>query len=69
MSIGKEKREALVRAKRLCREGISAEVDVAGDDNDGNMMIDEQQSILDAQTAVEALKTAVYYQYVIYAIF
>ncbi|CAM8959716.1 unnamed protein product [Rhodiola kirilowii] len=61
VSIGKEKRDALVRAKRLCRAGISTESDAP---NDSDMMIDEHQSILDAQTssAVETLKTAVSFQ-------
>jgi len=58
--VGKERRESLVRAKRLCRVGIS---DVS---LDNDMMIDEEQSILEAQTssAVEELKSAVAYQYV-----
>uniref|UniRef100_A0A7N0UWY0 Importin subunit alpha n=1 Tax=Kalanchoe fedtschenkoi TaxID=63787 RepID=A0A7N0UWY0_KALFE len=61
VSIGKEKRDALVRAKRLCRAGISTETDVP---YESEMMIDEQISILDAHTssAVKALKTAVAYQ-------
>ena len=52
-----------MRAKRLCRVGTS-------DDNDDplkyEMMIDEEQSILEAQasSAVEELKSAVAYQYV-----
>ncbi|MCI15880.1 importin subunit alpha-2-like [Trifolium medium] len=59
-SVGKERRESLVRAKRLCRVGISdVEVDVEGD-----MMIDEEQSILESQTslAVQNLKSALAYQ-------
>ncbi|KAK6942843.1 Armadillo [Dillenia turbinata] len=59
VTIAKERREALVRTKRLCRVGTS------GDGNgDGDMMIDEEQSILEAQTssAVEELKSAVAYQ-------
>lgn len=61
--MGKERRESLVRAKRLCRVGISDESDVS---LDNDMMIDEEQSILEAQTssAVEELKSAVAYQYV-----
>ncbi|KAK9756289.1 hypothetical protein RND81_01G087200 [Saponaria officinalis] len=59
--IAKERREALMRTKRLCRIGIG------GDDSselDNDMMLDEDQSLLDAQTtsAVEALKAAVAYQ-------
>lgn len=62
VTVGKERRESLVRAKRLCRVGVSdAEVDV---DVEGEMMIDEEQSILESQTslAVENLKSALAYQ-------
>ncbi|XP_059427766.1 importin subunit alpha-9 [Corylus avellana] len=61
VTVGKERRESLVRAKRLCRAGISDESDVS---LDNDMMIDEEQSILEAQTssAVEELKSAVAYQ-------
>ncbi|XP_062167468.1 importin subunit alpha-9 [Alnus glutinosa] len=61
VTVGKERRESLVRAKRLCRVGISDESDVS---LDNDMMIDEEQSILEAQTssAVEELKSAVAYQ-------
>ena len=65
VTLGKERRESLVRAKRLCRVGISGVGD--GDVSlDNEMMIDEVQSILEAQTssAVEGLKSAVAYQYV-----
>lgn len=60
VSVGKERRESLVRAKRLCRAGVSGEGD-AQLDND--MMIDEEQSILEDQTtsAVAELKSAVAY--------
>ncbi|KAF8397648.1 hypothetical protein HHK36_016568 [Tetracentron sinense] len=61
VTVGKERREALVRTKRLCREGISDDSDVSlGKD----MMIDEEQSALDAQTSctVEELKSAVFDQ-------
>lgn len=63
ITVGKERREALVRTKRLCRVGISGDGDVPVD---GDMMIDEEQSILETQTssAVEELKSAVIYQYV-----
>lgn len=52
-----------MRAKRLCRVGINDESDVS---LDHDMIIDEEQSILEAQTssAVEELKSAVAYQYV-----
>lgn len=63
IAVAKERREALVRTKRLCRVGV------VGDDDDGGerdveMMLDEEQSILEAQTssAVEELKAAIAYQ-------
>ncbi|CAK8571565.1 unnamed protein product [Lathyrus sativus] len=62
VTVGKERRESLVRAKRLCRVGVSeGEVDVEGE---GEMMIDEEQSILESQTllAVENLKSALAFQ-------
>ncbi|KAM1751421.1 hypothetical protein ACFX11_009541 [Malus domestica] len=61
VSVGKERRELLVRAKRLCRVGISGDSD---DTVESEMIIDEEQSILEAQTssAVEGLKSAVAYQ-------
>lgn len=60
--MGKERREALFRTKRLCRVGVSTDMDVPDDDND--MMIEEEQSILEAQTssAVEELKTVIAFQ-------
>ena len=64
VTVGKERRESLVRAKRVCRVGVSdAEVDVDVD-VEGEMMIDEEQSILESQTslAVENLKSALAYQ-------
>ena len=60
MAVGKERRESLVRAKRLCRVGTSGEND--GDVLlDSEMIIDEEQSILDAHivSAVEELKSVV----------
>ncbi|KAK6943765.1 Armadillo [Dillenia turbinata] len=61
VTIAKERREALVRTKRLCRVGTSGD---GNGDGDGDMMIDEERSILEAQTssAVEELKSAVAYQ-------
>ncbi|MED6119368.1 Importin subunit alpha-9 [Stylosanthes scabra] len=62
VAVSKERRESLVRAKRLCR------VPVGGGDGqahlDSDMIIDEEQSILDSQTslAVEKLKSAVAFQ-------
>ena len=60
VTVAKERRELLVRAKRLCRVGTNG-----GDDEDARveieMMIDEEQPVLEAQTvkAVEELKSAV----------
>lgn len=60
--MAKERRELLVRAKRLCRVGTN------GDDEDtrveNEMMVDEEQPVLEAQTnkAVDELKSAVQYQ-------
>uniref|UniRef100_A0A1D1XP33 Importin subunit alpha n=2 Tax=Anthurium amnicola TaxID=1678845 RepID=A0A1D1XP33_9ARAE len=56
VTVGKERREVLVRAKRLCRDGVV-------DDNvaylDGSMMIDEEKAAADAETSrtVEELKS------------
>lgn len=57
-----------MRAKRLCRVGISGDTDVF---LENDMMIDEEQSILEAQTssAVEGLKSTVAYQYVNFTFF
>ncbi|KAK9291014.1 hypothetical protein L1049_009197 [Liquidambar formosana] len=61
VTIGKERREAVVRTKRLCRVGISEDSDVS---IDNDMVLDEEQSILEAQTssAVKELKASVAYQ-------
>ncbi|GAB2229663.1 hypothetical protein Drorol1_Dr00013913 [Drosera rotundifolia] len=61
VTVGKERREALVRTKRLCRAGIGGDGDV---EINNDMMLDEEQSVLDAQTfsAVDELKSAVSYQ-------
>ena len=61
VSIGKERREALVRTKRLCRVGVSGDSDVP---IESVMMIEEDQYILEAQTSavVEELKLFVPYQ-------
>ncbi|XP_057983774.1 importin subunit alpha-9 [Malania oleifera] len=60
VTVAKERREALVRTKRLCRVGISGDSDAL---LESEMMIEEEQSILDAQTSssVEELKSAVAY--------
>ncbi|KAK4432432.1 Importin subunit alpha-9 [Sesamum alatum] len=60
--VGKERREALMRTKRLCRVGVSSEnADIPVEDD---MMMDEEQSVLEDQTlkAVEKLKHAIGYQ-------
>ncbi|CAL5351074.1 unnamed protein product [Camellia sinensis] len=61
VTVGKERREALMRTKRLCRVGVNDD-DVIPVDSD--MMIDEEQSVLDDQTftAVGELKLALAYQ-------
>ncbi|XP_031382728.1 importin subunit alpha-9 [Punica granatum] len=65
ISVGKERRESLVRAKRFCRVSVSGG---GGDDGDisldHEMVIDEEDSILEAQTssAVQELQTAVAFQ-------
>ncbi|KAL4582384.1 hypothetical protein LXL04_006931 [Taraxacum kok-saghyz] len=62
VSVGKERREALFRTKRLCRAGVSTDTDIPIDDND--MMIEEEQSILESQTtsAVQELNLAITFQ-------
>ena len=62
--VGKERRESLVRAKRLCRVGPSGDADVLFEEND--MITDEEEFLLETQTssAVEDLKSAVAYPYV-----
>ncbi|KAL0336875.1 UNVERIFIED_CONTAM: Importin subunit alpha-9 [Sesamum calycinum] len=60
--VGKERREALMRTKRLCRVGVSSEnADIPVEDD---MTMDEEQSVLEDQTlkAVEELKHAIAYQ-------
>ncbi|XVF76490.1 hypothetical protein PTKIN_Ptkin13bG0270600 [Pterospermum kingtungense] len=62
VTVGKERRESLVRAKRLCRVGPSGDGVVPVEEND--MITDEEEFLLEAQTssAVEDLKSAVAYQ-------
>ncbi|CAA7034069.1 unnamed protein product [Microthlaspi erraticum] len=62
VTVAKERRELLVRAKRLCRVGTNGDDENAHVENE--MMIDEEQPILEAHTskAVEELKSAVQYQ-------
>lgn len=54
-----------MRAKRFCRVGVSAAIDDGDVSLDHDMVIDEEESILEAQTssAVEELKAAVAFQY------
>ncbi|GFQ03893.1 importin subunit alpha-9 [Phtheirospermum japonicum] len=63
VTVGKERREALMRTKRLCRVGVNSDenADVTADDD---MMTDEEQSVLEGQTlkAVEELKHAIGHQ-------
>lgn len=67
ISVRKERREAVMRTKRLCRVGVSSDdTDVSVDDGD-MVMDEEEQSVLEEQTvkSVEELKLAIAYQYVI----
>lgn len=61
ITVGKERRESLVRAKRLCRVGVSSDGEVP---LDSDMMVEDEHSDLESQTslAVEELKSAVAYQ-------
>lgn len=58
VSVAKERREAMFRTKRLCTEGFTNDMDVA---INGDMMIEEESSLLEAQTSsvVEELKLAI----------
>ncbi|KAG9453449.1 hypothetical protein H6P81_006353 [Aristolochia fimbriata] len=57
VNVGKERREALIRTKRLCREGL-------GSEEDQDMNLDEKQLVLDSQTSqtVEELKSLILLQ-------
>lgn len=62
VTVRKERRESLMRTKRLCRVGVSSdEADVPADDD---MAMDEEQSVLEDLTvkSVEELKHAIAYQ-------
>lgn len=67
VAVAKERRESLMRAKRLCRVGTSGDTD-SDTLLDSEMMIDEEQSILELQTssAVEELKSSIAFQYDIF---
>ncbi|KAK1295826.1 Importin subunit alpha-2 [Acorus calamus] len=60
VSVRKERREVLLRTKRLCRDGLVDDIDVTPD---VDMNVDEESSVLDAQTSqlVEELNSAVVY--------
>lgn len=63
IAIGKERREALMRAKRVCRAPLSGSDEATIED--GDMLIDEKAD-LETRTAqaVEELKSALSSQYV-----
>nr|CAB3476189.1 unnamed protein product [Digitaria exilis] len=58
IAVGKERREALMRAKRVCRAPLSGSDEAAMEE--GDMVIDEEKANLEARTtqAVEELKSA-----------
>ncbi|CAO2161148.1 unnamed protein product [Urochloa humidicola] len=58
IAVGKERREALMRAKRVCRAPLSGSDETAVEE--GDMVIDEEKADLEARTtqAVEELKSA-----------
>lgn len=63
IAVGKERREALIRTKRLCRVAVADDSEVL---LEGDMLVDEEKAVLDSQTSqtVEDLKSALSYQYV-----
>ncbi|KAG6403747.1 hypothetical protein SASPL_135976 [Salvia splendens] len=62
VTVRKERREALMRTKRLCRVGVSS--DDADVTIDADMATDEEQSVLEDQTlkSIEELNLAIAYQ-------
>lgn len=60
ITVAKDRREALIRTKRLCRDGILDD-DVA---LEGDMVIEEEKEALETQISetVKGLKSALYYQ-------
>lgn len=60
VTVGKERREALMRTKRICRDGTGNDEILLHQD----IIIDEEQAALDAQTSrtVEDLKSAILLQ-------
>ena len=69
VTVRKERREALMRTKRLCRVGVSS--DDADVPVDADMATDEEQSVLEDQTlkSIEELNLAIAYQYAISFLF
>ncbi|XP_072990595.1 importin subunit alpha-2 [Typha latifolia] len=61
IAVGKERREALIRTKRLCRDSLADDSEVP---LEGHMIIDEEKAVLDSKTSrtVEELKSAMTYQ-------
>lgn len=61
IAVGKERREALIRTKRLCRDALADDSEVL---LEGDMIVDEEKAVLDAQTSqtVQDLKSAVSHQ-------
>ncbi|XP_010920895.2 importin subunit alpha-2 [Elaeis guineensis] len=60
IAVGKERREALIRTKRLCRVAVVDDSEVL---LEGDMLVDEEKAVLDSQTSqtVEDLKSALSY--------
>ncbi|KAK8961237.1 Importin subunit alpha-2 [Platanthera guangdongensis] len=63
ISLGKERREVLIRTKRMCREGPA---DYNGTSLEIDMVVDEEKAILDSQASkvVEDLKSALRLHYI-----
>ncbi|KAG0481192.1 hypothetical protein HPP92_012050 [Vanilla planifolia] len=61
VSLGKERREALIRTKRMCREGLSSYIETS---LEAEVFIDEEKSALDSQTdrTVQDLKSVLQLQ-------
>lgn len=62
IAVGKERRESLIRAKRLCRDSV---IDGSESPFEGDMIIDEEKEALDSKTSqtVLELKSAIAFQY------
>ncbi|XP_020102554.1 importin subunit alpha-2 isoform X1 [Ananas comosus] len=61
IAVGKERRESLIRAKRLCRDTV---IDGSESPFEGDMIIDEEKEALDSKTSqtVLELKSAIAFQ-------